>query len=64
MCLKILIREMLFYGEKETWDQITPVKFSKKHVPPDFNSRKKGSIARKFSKSVNLTSVWSVRAQV
>ena len=33
------------------------VKFSKKHVPPYYNSGKKGSIARKFSKSVNLMSV-------
>ena len=32
--------KMLFYGEKETWDQITPFKFSKKDVPPDYNSRK------------------------
>ena len=56
VCLKVLIRESLFYGKKETWDQITPLsspeargtifKFSKERVHRE-----------EFSKSVNLMSV-------
>ena len=55
VCLKILIRESLFYGKKETWDQITPLS-SPKARGTILKFRKERVHREEFSKSVNLMS--------
>ena len=50
VCLKTLIRENLFYGKNENWDQITPKKSPEAPGTKFFGKKgKKGSTARNFS---------------
>ena len=62
MCLKILIRENLFYGKREQLGPNRIVDFSKgTWVEPHNNLGKTGSTERSYSKSANLASAIRVR---
>ena len=61
--LKLFIRENLFNVNLECWDQNTPSNSPKaqRHLAPNQNSGKKGSIARYYP-IVCTSSAWSLRA--
>ena len=60
--LKNLLRENLFHVNLENWAQNTPWNFQR-HLTPNYNSGKKGSIARCYPK-VNASWSQSLRAKI